>query len=102
MEDPDRGIAEALTAPSTEERLRVSNVRLMLAQVYLKMKRKAYDALLHHGINFRELRAFKDQTLLEDARNLTLARGQEAYIEWCRRVEHDIDAAITRKSFRRV
>lgn len=84
---------------TSEEALRI---RLPMAQAFVAMLHKAYDALLHYGINYRDLPAYKDQTLLDEAKTLPLRRGQVSYLEWMKRVRSDIEAAIRRKMFNRV
>lgn len=76
--------------------------RMLMAQAFAQMLIKAYDALLHHSINFRNLPEYKDQTLLLAAEKLVLLEGRNKYLLWIERVEHGIDAAIRRKTFRQV
>jgi hypothetical protein len=71
-----------------------------MAQAYGQMKCVAYDALLHHGINYRDLPAYKDTTLLAEAEGLVLAEGRAKYMLWMERITNAIDAAIRRKTFR--
>lgn len=77
-------------------------VRMAGAQAFGHLMLKAYNALLHHDIHFMELPAYRDMTLLDEAIDLEPYRGQERTLEWIRRVEHEIDAAIRRKGMRRV
>lgn len=103
MEDPARRIATALSDEyPVEERLRVNSVRLTLASAYIQMQRKGHFALVHHGINYHSLPEYMDQSRIEDSKDLSLWLAAEGCIEWCRRVEHGIEAAIKRKSFRKV
>ena len=88
------------TDDSTSEE--VVRIRLSMAQAFVQLLQQAYDALLHYGINYKELPAYKDQRLLDDASKLPLRRGQEAYISWITRVGSDINAAIRRKLFKRL
>jgi hypothetical protein len=88
----------AVTSETTEDALRV---RVSMAQAFVQMLLKAYDALLFHRVNYRDLPEYKDTTLLDEAAKLTPVHGQPRYIEWCKRVESGLRAAIARKSFRR-
>ncbi|GJE18783.1 hypothetical protein [Methylobacterium marchantiae] len=75
-------------------------IRHQMAQAFTGMQIKAYAALLNYGINHQELPAYKDPDgLLDKARTFPLRQGQELYFEYMRRVEHEIAAAIRRKSF---
>lgn len=85
--------------PDPSARIRLAYVRLALASAASRMLLKAYDALLHYGVNFRDTQAYKDQTLLDEGRRLPLLRGQESLTEWMRQIERDIAAAVKRKSF---
>ena len=76
--------------------------RLIMAQAYVHLCEKAYDALLYHGINYRDTPEYKDQTLLDDARKVVIAQGRVKVMLWLERVEHGIEAAIRRKTFKRV
>lgn len=80
----------------------VLRVRLTMAQAFAQMMLRAFDALLHYDVNYRDLPEYKDTQLLDDAARLPLQRGQESYIEWMRRIENGIKAAIQRKLFRKV
>lgn len=73
-----------------------------MIQAFAQMLDRAFDALLHHQVNYRELPEWKDRRLLDEAESLPLTRGQERYIEWIKRVESGIRAAINRKLMKRV
>ena len=88
--------------PDLEQQLRVANVRLTMAQAFVRMLETAFDALLHHGVNYRNLPEYKDETLLDEARTLPLSAGQASYHKWMERVESAIRAAIRRKGFKDV
>ncbi len=76
--------------------------RLLMAQAYIHLWEKAYDALLYHSINYRDLPEYQDQTLLDDARRVVVLQGRQKVLLWIERVEHGIEAAIRRKTFHRV
>lgn len=71
-----------------------------MAQAFAQMLLKAYDALLHFQINYRELPAYKDQALLEEAKELVITEGRNRYLLWIERICNGIDAAVRRKQFR--
>lgn len=85
-----------------EKELKVLRVRSILAQAFTQMGLKAYDALLNYGVNYRDLPEYKDTTLLDEGYKLPVERGTDKFLEWMRRVEHAITAAVRRKGFRRV
>lgn len=86
--------------PATPQEVLVA--RVTMARAYTQMKEKAYDALLSYGVNYRDGTAWKDTTLLDEAKRLCLTRSLETYLEWMARVERDIAAMIHRKTFRKV
>lgn len=88
--------------PKDEDTEEVLRVRISLAQAFAQMITKGYDALLHYGINFRDLPEYRDSKLIDEGSRLSLLRGQEKYMEWMKRVENGIRAAINRKTFRKV
>lgn len=74
--------------------------RLHLAQAFGQVLTKAYDALLHYGVNFKSLRTWAlwekfsehhDSPVTEDTDK------RERLYEWLTRVGRDIDAAVRRK-----
>ena len=73
-----------------------------MIQAFAQMLDRAFDALLYHQINYRDLPEWKDTRLLEEAQQVTLSRGHARYIEWIKRVESGIRAAINRKGMRKV
>lgn len=80
----------------------VTAARMTMAQSFGSMMLKAYDALLHYGVNFRDGSAYKDETLLDDAKKAPLARSVQLYVKWMANIESDIRALIARKSFKKV
>ena len=78
-------------------------IRLQLAQAFVGMLTRAYDALLHHGVNYRDLKEYKDNTaILDEAGSLPITEGRSRFLSWMARVESGITAAIRRKTFRRL
>lgn len=74
--------------------------RLMAAQEMGKFLLRGYDALLHYGVNFKNLPEWKDQSALDEAARLKPHRGQEAIVHYFQRLTHALSAAVRRKQFR--
>lgn len=85
-----------------EEELRVSQTRLTMVEAFVKFLMEAFDALLHHNVNYRNLPEYSDQTLLDEAHTLPLREGALSYHRWLERMTHAVRAAIRRKHFRDV
>lgn len=85
-----------------DDEKQVLSVRLTLALAFAQMLQKAFDALLYHGVNYRDLPEYKNSTALDDAAKLPLKEGRRVMLEWMRRLEVGISAAIRRKAFRKV
>jgi hypothetical protein len=81
---------------------RILQVRLVLAQGFVGLLQKAYDALLHYGVNFRDLPEYKDDKVLEDASKMEVTEGRNIIVTWMGKVESAISAAVRRKQFRTV
>lgn len=83
---------------------RILQVRLTLAQAFLGMMHTAYDALLHHSINYRNLPEYSDSTLLDKAlgNGVSVEEGKGGVMGYIERVTNGIAAAIRRKGFRKL
>lgn len=81
---------------------KVQRIRLRLSQAFIDMLLEAYEALLVHGINYRNLPAYKDTTLLDEASSLPIDQAHDSFIVYMGRVKNDIAAAIRRKGFKKV
>jgi hypothetical protein len=81
---------------------RLLTIRLALAQAFHSMWIRAYDALLHHQVNVRDLPEYKDSKLLDKALESDLEKGQGLIVDYLKKVESGINAAVRRKSFRKV
>ncbi|MCW2317115.1 hypothetical protein M2322_002669 [Rhodoblastus acidophilus] len=81
---------------------KLGRIRLSLAQAFIDMLLEAYDALLHHGVNYHTLPAYKDQELLDKAATLPINQAHDSFITWMGRVKNDIRAAVRRKGFHKV
>jgi hypothetical protein len=78
----------------TDEEGRELGTRLRLAQAAIGLYKKAYDALLYYGVNFRSLPTFEQQTPDDPM------KAPQAYMSWVQRMRSDIDAAVRRKGFK--
>lgn len=81
------------------KRLNTLEVRLTLAQAWVSFQNYAYDSLLYHGVNYRDLKEYKDSTELDDAQKLTVTAGRDKIVQWLGRVKSGIRAAVRRKGF---
>lgn len=74
-------------------------VRLTLAHAWVGFLNFAYDALLHHGINYRSLKEYANSTELDDANKLPVTAARNKITEWLDRLKSAIHAATRRKQF---
>lgn len=91
-----------MTAKEVREELRIARTRLMLASAFVDFMRFAYGALLSNGVNYLNLKAYRDTAILDDAAKLPVTKGADRYVEWLGRVRHDITAAVARKGLKAV
>lgn len=75
-------------------------VRLTLAQAWVGFLNFAYDALLHHGVNYRSLKEYQNSTELDDAQKLPLTRARDKIVLWLGTLQSAVHAATRRKSFK--
>lgn len=95
------GTVKAATTEA-DERERLLSVRLQLAHAFTSMWLRAYDALLSYSINVRDLKEYKDTSLLDRGLAGDLETGRGLILEYIKRVESGIAAAIRRKQMRQV
>ncbi len=94
---------ERLGLVSVEAENRLLSVKLNIAHAFISMWLRAYDALLSHQVNVRDLPEYRDQKLLDEGLGKgDLEQGRNKVLEYIKRVESGIMAAIRRKSMRRV
>lgn len=74
--------------------------RLTMAKALAQLWSHAYDALLHHGVNFKSLPEWKDPEPLDAIGKLPFHRGAQEYVSWMGRVQNAITAAVRRKGFK--
>jgi hypothetical protein len=77
----------------------VMGIRLTLAQAWVGFLSFAYDALLHHGVNYRSLKDYKDSTELDDAQKMPISQARDKIVTWLGRLQSSIHAATRRKQF---
>jgi hypothetical protein len=75
-------------------------VRLTLAQAWVNFLRFAYDALLHHEVNYKILKEVKDTRTLDEAEDLPVTAARNVIAEYLGRCQNAIKAAIRRKNFK--
>lgn len=85
-----------------EKENQVLGVRLTLAQAFVHLLHTAYDTLLYHRVNYRELPEFQDDRALEQAAKTDILKGRALIIEWIERLERAIVAAGRRKTFTQI
>lgn len=84
---------------------KILSTSLHIAQAWVQFLKKAYDALLHHGINYRNLPEYNDPRgllkLTMDPK-VSMDTGEKAALEYLENSENGLDAAIRRKGFKEV
>lgn len=83
-----------------DDPLEVAEGRLVMLRATQAMWSQGYDALLHHGVNFKNLPEYKDTKLLDGADKLSFKDGMQLILQWIELVSHEITAVIRRKGFR--
>ncbi|WP_111817257.1 hypothetical protein [Agrobacterium sp. CFBP2214] len=81
--------------------LNTQGVRLTLAQMWIDLYTFGYDALLHYGVNFRDLPEYKE-SIPDDAMHLPVSEARNTIAGWMGRLKSAINAAVRRKGFRLV
>lgn len=79
----------------------LQGVRLTLAQAWINLYTRGYDALLHYGVNFKDLREYKDE-FPNDAMDMPVTQARNVFVTWMGRLESAIHAAVRRKGFKLV
>lgn len=93
--DQDKQMIAALTRENGDLK-----TRLHLAQAFGQILNKAYDALLHYGVNFKSLRTWSLWERFSEHHESPVVGDtdkRERLYEWLTRVGRDIDAAVRRK-----
>lgn len=98
MEDKDR-LSKELA--DLRKEVNTQGVRLTLAQAWLNLYTKGYDALLYYGVNFKDLKEYKDE-FPEEAMQMPVTKARNTFIAWMGRLESAIHAAVRRKGFKLV
>lgn len=79
----------------------VQGIRLLLAQAWIDLYTFGYDALLHYGVNFRDLPEYKE-SIPDEAMKLPVSEARNQIVMWMGRLKSAINAAVRRKGFRLV
>lgn len=97
-------IEQELTALRKE--VQHQGIRLNLAEAWLGLYQLGYDALRSWGVDFKKLKEFGDgypgfkSKTKDSVDKLPASLAQTVYINWIRRIENAIEAAVRRKQFR--
>ena len=78
----------------------VLGVRLTLAQAWVGFLNFAYDALLHHSVNYRSLPEYKNSKELDDAQKLPVTQARDKIVGWLGRLQSAIHANVRRGQFK--
>lgn len=98
----DRKLYEAALAKANKERDEAVQ-KLGMAQQAFQLMTRAYDALLHHGVNFRTLKAYEFwEKFLHHGEKTPEGHKTRTLSDWIVKVRNDIDAAVRRKSIKEV
>ena len=82
------------------EDLRVMGIRITLAQAWLDLIHFAYDALLHYGVNYKDLPEYKNTDAVDAAQKMPISKGRDIILHWLSRAKSGINAAIRRKQLK--
>ncbi len=80
--------------------LRNAGSRLSIAYAFIDLLRTAYDALLHHGVNYQNLPEYKADSPLNDLGKYPIEEVKVRSIGWIGKVKHAIEAQVRRKNFK--
>lgn len=72
--------------------------RLVLSQSFSKLMVKAYTALQAYRIDYRKLQSYKNFDGIDWFEGSDTLRYRETMTRWITEINHDIDAAIRRKT----
>lgn len=78
----------------------VQNIRIYLAQEFLNFYRWAYDCLLHYGVNFKQVKEYDEDFILDEAADMPIARARNRIVEYLHRLRSGVRAAVRRKNFK--
>jgi hypothetical protein len=79
---------------------KVQGARLSMAQAWLQFMQQAFDALLHHGVNYRNLKEYKDDSTLTESLDLPVTKARDNIIGWLGRLTSSLNAAVRRKGMK--
>lgn len=75
-------------------------VRLTLAQSMLNFMMQAYDTLRGYGIDYRSLKEYEDDRILDEASEMPVSKAQQHIGEYLGRLTTALKAAVRRKGFK--
>lgn len=81
--------------------LNIQGIRLTLAQMWIDLYTRGYDALLHYGVNFRDLPEYKE-SIPDDAMKMPVTEARNTIEKWMARLKNSLAAAVRRKGFKLV
>ena len=99
---PSMGPAETPSETKLLADNKTMTVKLRLSHAFHSMMLHAYDALLHHGVNYRDLPHYQDTTLLDKGLAADIQQGEGHIMEWIKRMTSSVTAAIRRKGIKEV
>ncbi len=79
--------------------LETLNVRVYLAYQLLNFYRWAYDILLAYGVNFKDVKEYNEDTILDEASSLPITKARNKIAEYLKRLRSGVRAAVRRKNF---
>jgi len=97
MEDRHEYLQKELK--SLREEVHQQGIRLVLAEAWVRLYQKAYDALLHFGVNFKGLKEYT-KNFPHEAHKLPISQARNVIIAWMQRMEGGIEAAVRRKQLK--
>jgi hypothetical protein len=77
----------------------VLNIRVYLAHEWLRFYQWAYDVLLAYGVNFKSVKEYQDDAVLEEAMDMPISKARNRIVEYLRRLKSGTRAAARRKNF---
>jgi hypothetical protein len=78
----------------------VLNIRIYLAQQFLLFYRWAYDVLLAYGVNFKDVKEYDEDFVLDEAADMPIAKARNRIVEYLNRLKSGVRAAARRKNFK--
>ena len=77
-------------------------IRLSMFERWVDFWQRAYEALLHHGVNFRTLKEYRDTEILDKAAAMPPEQGRNLVVRYINNLISAVDAAARRKQLKLV